>query len=212
MKWKNEPVLFIDTETTGPDPDTARVVELAMVLMLEGEILWSCTWLVNPEVPIPEGASAVHGIHDADVQDAPIFDDILDLVGLAMDHRFCGAYNVPYDKTVLRGEFARVGAGLPNEFWVDSLVLSREFVTIRGRGVHKLDTMSQRLGIDLGEDAHTATADAVAAGKILWHYVDKLPDDANEFALIHAQWAANQRAEWVAYCKRVNRDPGKEYK
>jgi len=210
VNWKQEPVLFIDTETTGPDPDTARVVEIALALMFEGEVSWACTWIVNPGVPIPAGASNVHKIYDEDVKDAPPFDEILDMVALAMDHRICGAYNAPYDRTVLEHEFDLCETSLPEEFWADPMILARNFVSIRGKGIFQLTNLCSRLGIDLGEAAHTAAADAIAAGKILWYYASKLPDDLDEFAVLQTKWAKAQRAEWVRYCKRAGRDPGKD--
>lgn len=211
MKWKEEPILFVDTETTGTDPESDRVVELAMALMLEGEVRWAYTTVVNPEVPIPEGAASVHGIHDADVKDAPTFADLMELVGLCMDYRFCGAYNAPFDKNILAGEFRRCGVDFDKEFWFDPLIVARHFITIRARGVHRLENVATRLGIALGEAAHTAAADTIAAGKVLHHYAKKLPDALDEYVALQQQWSANQWSEWVGYCNRVGRNPGKRY-
>lgn len=211
MNWKEEPVLYVDTETTGIDPEKDRVVEIAMALMLRDEVRWSYQTLINPEMPIPEGAASVHKIHDEDVVDAPTFADLMELFGLCMDYRICGAYNAPYDKTIIAHEFQRCGVDFDKPFWVDSLVLARNFITIRGKGVHKLENICKRLGIELGEAAHTAAADAIAAGMITNYYMAKLPDDLDEYAKLQTGWAKAQRAEWENYCKRVGRDPGKSY-
>lgn len=210
--WKSEPILWVDTETTGPNPEEDRVVELAMVLMMDGEVRWAYTTLVNPEQPIPPGASAVHKILDADVADAPTFPEIMELVGLCMDYRLCGAYNAPFDKTILQGEFSRCGIDFEKEFWFDPLIVARHFVTMRGRGVHKLETMARRLGIDLGEDAHTAAADTIATGKVMHHYADQLPDDFEAYKELQELWSEQQWSEWVSYCSRVGRNPGKRYR
>jgi len=210
LVWKEEPILCIDTETTGPDPDTARVVEIALALMLKGAVQWACTWRVNPGVAIPKAASEVHGIYNEDVVEAPPFEAILDLVGLVMYYRVCAAYNAPFDRLILAREFALCGAEVPPEWWIDPLVLARQFIRIRGSGIFRLDNICSRLRIDLGELAHTATADAVASGKIISHYASQLPDDLQEFAELQAFWAEEQWSEWVAYCNRVGRDPGKK--
>lgn len=211
MKWKDEPILFVDTETTGIDPMEDRVVELAMALMLDGDVRWAYTTLVNPQRPIPAGASQVHGVYDKDVVNAPTFEDVMELVGLCMDYRFCGAYNAPFDKNIIAGEFRRCGVDFEKEFWFDPLVVARHFITIHAKGVHRLENVADRLGIDLGEAAHTAAADTIAAGKVMHHYTSKLPDSLDEYVKLQTSWAAEQRADWVAYCKRVGRDPGVQY-
>lgn len=212
LNWKEEPILFLDTETTGINPDQDRIVELAMALMLDGEVRWSYVTLVNPQMPIPEGAAAVHKIHDEDVVDAPTFADLMEMVGLCIDYRLCGAYNAPFDKNILANEFQRCGVAFDKPFWFDPLVVVRHFVTIRARGVHRLENVAARLGIELGEAAHTAAADTIAAGKVMHYYASKLPDDLDAYAELQSLWAEEQWSEWVAYCNRVGRNPGKRYR
>ena len=69
MTWLDSPLGALDTETTGTDPETARVVTACVGMsMAPGQ--WSpMEWRLNPGVPIPAGAAAVHGITDADVTD-----------------------------------------------------------------------------------------------------------------------------------------------
>lgn len=66
----------IDVETTGFSPISDRVVEAACVLVQDGAIASTWSSLVNPERPIPEYASRVHGITDADVAGAPPFERV----------------------------------------------------------------------------------------------------------------------------------------
>ncbi len=67
------PIAFIDVQSTGLDPATARIVALAVVkLMPDGE-RHSRSVTVDPGVPIPAGATAVHGITDEDVAGLPLF-------------------------------------------------------------------------------------------------------------------------------------------
>ena len=64
----------IDLETTGFSPTTDRVVEAACVLVEQGAITRTWSSLVNPGRAIPEYATRVHGITDADVRNAPRFE------------------------------------------------------------------------------------------------------------------------------------------
>lgn len=67
---------FFDTETTGTHTDKDKIVQLGAVVMKDGKISKVCNQLVNPEMHIPEGASAVNGITDSMVFNAPKMKDI----------------------------------------------------------------------------------------------------------------------------------------
>ena len=67
------PLAFIDVETTGINPYSDRVVELSILRIHPDGTEEYKSHRVNPEVPIPAGATAVHGITDADVIGEPIF-------------------------------------------------------------------------------------------------------------------------------------------
>ena len=67
------PLVVFDLETTGIDVEKDRIVQIAMIRVEPGGRRTTYETLVNPEQPIPPGASAVHGIHDADVKDKPTF-------------------------------------------------------------------------------------------------------------------------------------------
>ena len=70
------PIIFFDLETTGIDIARDRIVEISMVkVMPDGEEIVR-TRRINPGMPIPAEATAVHHITDADVADKPLFADI----------------------------------------------------------------------------------------------------------------------------------------
>ncbi|MFJ8166546.1 exonuclease domain-containing protein [Streptomyces sp. NPDC096136] len=93
-------VCVLDTETSGLHPE-ARIIEIAVVSS-SGEVLLDT--LVNPGVPIPEDASAVHGIVDADVVGRPTFSAVLPQLSAVLDGRRCLIYNAPFDVARLRYE------------------------------------------------------------------------------------------------------------
>ena len=72
--------LILDTETTGLDPATDRVVELGWTKLQDGEIFGPCNMLVNPGRPIPPQASAVHHIVDADVAGAQLLEVVAQMI------------------------------------------------------------------------------------------------------------------------------------
>src|SRR5665647_903581 len=74
--------LVIDTETTGLDPVIHRVVEVAAVLVVKGKIVSGFTSYVNPQRTIPPETSAIHGLVDADVADAPTLEELLPRLNL----------------------------------------------------------------------------------------------------------------------------------
>ena len=70
------PIVFFDLETTGVDTAHDRIVEISMIkIMPDGERIVK-TRKLNPEMHIPEAATAVHGITDEDVKDCPQFAQI----------------------------------------------------------------------------------------------------------------------------------------
>jgi DNA polymerase III subunit epsilon len=161
------PVVAIDTETTGRDPLSDRIVEVACVRWERGEITLRKSWLVNPERAIPKEAFDVHGISDENVKDAPIFAAILPELLEALAGAIPLAYNAEFDRKQLLSELSRVAAPeapppalQKNADWLDPLVWARELQKLEKS--RALGEVAARLGIELTQ-AHRATADAEAA-------------------------------------------------
>ncbi len=174
--WHDMNVALIDVETTGRDASVDRVVEIGIVIGRGGEIVARHNWLINPSIPIPAEASAVHKITDDQVKDSPLFGAIAAEVSAALGGCIPAAYNAAFDKAFITNEFARAGhKPAPGETvppflrrdvdWFDPLVWARE--------VHKeaksraLGEMARLLGIEL-ENAHRANDDAEAALRVLY--------------------------------------------
>ncbi len=94
--------VVLDTETTGLA--AAYMVEVT-VLSGEGHVLLDT--LVNPQVPIPAEASAVHGITETIVADAPVFAEILPELTRVLAGRRVVIYNKLFDSDILRNELER---------------------------------------------------------------------------------------------------------
>jgi DNA polymerase-3 subunit epsilon len=91
--------VVLDTETTGKDKKTAEIVEIA-VIDQTGETLLEER--VNPRMPIPPGATGVHGITDQDVASAPTLDEIWPRITSVLTGKTVIIFNAEYDSNVLR--------------------------------------------------------------------------------------------------------------
>jgi DNA polymerase-3 subunit epsilon len=165
------PIVAIDVEATGLDPAEDRIVEVACVVFARGEVERH-TWFVNPGRPISAESQAVHHISDDDVRDAPPFSGIMDRLVEVLGRGVPLAYNADFDRAFLMAEFAR-GGGLPMQpppalrkgvDWVDPLTWARELQ--QAEKSKSLSLVAERLGIEIGQ-AHRATDDALAAGRVL---------------------------------------------
>lgn len=110
----------LDLESTGPNPETDRIVEIAVVVMeLEtGEIRMRFEKRINPGIHIPAAVVEVHGITDADVLKAPSFKDVaaglsalLGRLDLLVWHNGDG-----FDGPLLVHEYVRNGLPVPERF------------------------------------------------------------------------------------------------
>src|SRR5438309_9251712 len=104
------PLAVLDVESTGLDPAVDRVVEVAAVKFHPGGRVATYGRRVNPTVPIPPAATAVHGITDADAAAAPPFAAIAkDLFGFLAGCDLAGFAVTAFDLPLLAAEFARAG-------------------------------------------------------------------------------------------------------
>jgi DNA polymerase-3 subunit epsilon len=216
MSWTNRVAVF-DTETTGTDPLEARIVT-AFVGMLdaEGELERGTDWLANPGVEIPEPAVAVHGITtemaQAEGEPAPevLQKIIASLEWIVRNNIPLVVYNAPYDLSLLAAECARHQLAMPElgKVVVDPLVVDKQVDRYR-KGGRKLGTTAEAYGVELF-DAHDASADAVAAGRIAIAIARKFPTEVDvplaELFDAQVRWHDEQAADFESYMRR-QRDP-----
>lgn len=206
MPWAELPLAVIDFETTGFDPEADRVVEVGVVCFHRGEVVNRANWLIQPGMPIPEQAIAVHGITDAMVADAPRFAQIAEELRQTLVGHLPVAYNATFDRRFMHAEMARAGIlhdlppGIDGRVtWVDPLVWVRELMAEEKS--KRLGDICERLQIPLS-DAHRAWADAEAAGRVLLALVDRMPKSYAELIRIQDQYAAQQEVELADWRRR----------
>jgi DNA polymerase-3 subunit epsilon len=169
--WHEVPSIWIDTETTGTQPGVDRAVQIGLVCFENGLPVASFSALVNPGRPIPEEATAVHGITDADVEGAPTVEEVFEqpeVKALIKDAQ-PGAFNASFDR-----EFIPKTAFDYRWPWLDSLSFVRlPDRYVAGKGRHRLVACCERHGIELPK-AHDAASDARAAGELFYHLMRKI--------------------------------------
>jgi DNA polymerase-3 subunit epsilon len=220
--WTELPLVILDTETTGLDPATDRIVEIAAVLLRPDGTHSSLSSLLNPGMRIPAEASAIHGIHDANVVDAPRFQDVWPGIRPLLDGAIVCAYNAPFDREFIRAEAVRSlpePRDIPRTMrgpWLDPLVWVRELDRyVKGAGRHKLAATCERWLVQMGP-AHQAASDAEAAGRLMLAMARKLADTHFGGACptpgalldLQGQLAADQEERFRAF-QRANPLPAK---
>jgi DNA polymerase-3 subunit epsilon len=199
VPWAAHPIVMIDTETTGREPAEDRIVEIAIVTGRDGKVLSRDTWLINPQRPIPEDSSAVHGIRDEDVRDKPTFADVCPEILERLAGAVPAAYNAAFDRGFLLAEIKRIGRGglldVPatrdRVVWLDPLVWARHLYPEEKS--RKLTSMAELLGIEL-QQAHRATADAEAALLVMYKMAeqDRIPKGYGEIIQEQVRIARSQ--------------------
>ena len=108
----DRPLAVLDLETTGVDTKVDRIVEVSVLKLFPDGGTDHRTRRVNPGVPIPPAATAIHGIGDDDVADSPTFRAIAPGLARYLDGCDLGGFNIlKYDLRLLAAEYNRVGVG-----------------------------------------------------------------------------------------------------
>jgi len=198
-EWFERPLAVVDVETTGLDPESDRVIEVAILKMAAGEVEERYCSLVNPGREISEEISNLTGIKQEELSQAPAFADIATEVRARLGDLGLVAYNLSFDRAFLKAELSRVGVTWEPEPCIDPLIFVREFH--RGQGSKRLSSVAERLGISL-DNAHRADADAEAAGRVLYAFRPELPRELEELLLLQSQWAQQQENEMANWRSR----------
>ncbi|SRX53806.1 exonuclease domain-containing protein [Aequorivita sp. CIP111184] len=100
---------IIDVETTGGGIAGNRITEICIALMRENVVVDKYTTLVNPERDIPQHITALTGIDNKMVANAPRFFEVAQQIEEFTQDAIFVAHNVSFDYNVIRGEFRLLG-------------------------------------------------------------------------------------------------------
>jgi DNA polymerase-3 subunit epsilon len=176
------PLAILDLEATGTAPHRDRIVEISVLKIFPDGRKLLRERRINPGVPIPSDASAVHGIYNDDVAHEPDFPQIATgLAELLRDCDLAGFGIVQFDLPLLRAEFERAG--------VDFDIEGRRILDAKAIYHHKEPrTLAAAHDFYCGEplaDAHCATADTLATYRVLVSQLLRYPDLPHDLAELH---------------------------
>ena len=188
LNLKN-PIIFFDLETTGINIASDRIVEIAYLKVDVNGNESMKTMKVNPQMPIPEKVTAIHGISDEDVKDAPTFNEVARSLAKEFEGCDLAGYNsVRFDIPILAEEFLRAGVDidLKRRKFVDVQVI---FMKMEPR------TLTAAYKFFAGKeltDAHSAEADTLATYEVLQAQLDRYSNLENDVGKL-AEFSAHNR-------------------
>lgn len=165
-----KPICFFDLETTGTDISRDRIVEISVLKVFPNGNKESKTWLVNPEMPIPEHATEVHGITNEKVANEPTFKELAKHIYNMIKDSDLGGYNSDrFDIPLLAEEMLRadVDFDLKNTVTVDVQTIFHKMEQRTLKAAYKF-YCDKNL-----EDAHSAAADTNATYEVLKAQLDR---------------------------------------
>lgn len=186
------PIIFFDLETTGTNILKDRIVEISYIKVMPSGAEVERTIRINPEMHIPEEASAVHHITDEDVKNAPTFRQVArELANEFLGADLAGFNSNRFDIPILMEEFIRA------EVSID--LSRRKFVDVQTI-FHKMEqrTLTAAYKFYCGKDlteAHSANADTRATYEVLKAQLDHYPSLKNDVEFLSEFSSQNKNVD-----------------
>ena len=173
----HKPLCVFDLETTGTQVAKDRIVEISILKVNPDASRESKTWLVNPERPIPEETSAIHGITDERVKDAPTFKEIASKVMDMIAGTDLGGFNSNrFDVPLLAEELLRAGLDfdLSKFKLVDAQTIFHKMEPRNLTAAYQFYCKKELV------NAHSAEADTLATYEVMLSQLDKYESLKND--------------------------------
>lgn len=161
-----ETYVLVDVETTGANPVTDRITEIAMIRVEAGDVVARFESLVNPQANIPMMIQRLIGITNEMVAGAPTFAELADQVRAFADGAVFVAHNARFDYGFICNAFTRIGQSFDAPV-LCTVKLSRALYPDHHR--HGLDALIERHGF-VCDARHRAMGDT----EVLWQFMQKV--------------------------------------
>jgi len=163
-----------DFETTGMSGRKDKVIEIGMVKILNGKVVDTFSSFINPGRPIPYFITQMTGITNADVEDAPFFDEVYHRMKEFISDAVLIAHNLSFDHSFLKHECANAELEFPSNDAVCTLRLARKiYPHFPSKSLGNL-TKSLRIR---HRDVHRGLGDSMATAKILLRMFSTLREE-----------------------------------
>jgi len=159
--------IVVDLETTGLDPATDKIIEVAAVKIKRSLIVEEFSTLIDPQIPISEEISALTGIDNAMVEGQPQIKEIIPALRDFIGSGTIVAHNAPFDSAFLEPYLAS------GSEWLDSVTLAQ--IAFPKAGRYSLGKLTTLLGIE-NNSAHRALSDAQATAELFLAIKKRLSD------------------------------------
>lgn len=166
--------VVVDVETTGLSPREGGITEIAMIKVRNGMVWDEYSTLVNPLIPIPYEVTAITGIDDEMVADAPTAEEIAPLIAEFLGDAVFTAHNAPFDLGFFNSTLAKGRIDKIQNPVVCTVKLARRLLpNLQSKS---LGPVTQQLGIR-NTHRHRAAGDAYATAQVLIHFLNRLEED-----------------------------------
>ncbi|WP_303852086.1 PolC-type DNA polymerase III [Seleniivibrio woodruffii] len=165
----------VDTETTGLDLATAKIINVAAVKVQNFKIIDFYNSFINPEIPIPAESVKWHNITDEMVADKPTAGEVLpDFINFVGSSVIVG-HHVNFDIRMINKELEDCyGCTLQNQ-WLDTMFIYSR--TIRKKEEHvSLDLLLEKYKV-VCNGRHTALGDALATAEVFTKMISQARTD-----------------------------------
>lgn len=191
-----KPLCVFDLETTGINVSKDKIVEICVLKVNPDSSRESKTWRVNPEMPIPKEASAVHGIYDEDVANCPTFKEIAPKIMEMISGTDLGGFNSNrFDVPLLAEELLRAGL----DFDLSKFKLVDAQTIYHKKEPRNLGAAYQFYCGKILENAHSAEADVLATFEVLDAQVGKYDDVPNDINALSEFSFHNKNADLAGF-------------
>lgn len=158
-------IALVDLETTGLDPVTDRIIEIALLIFKPGDSDATIqSALINPGGPVPSRITSLTGITNEMLSTAEPASVVLPRFFGYIGQRTICSYNVKFDSQFLQEEAARLGITLTNKVYC---IMEAAQETYPGLPSYKLQSVCDSLGVTCDSPAHRASGDVERALRVL---------------------------------------------
>ncbi len=172
LDLSNARFAFLDIETTGLSPWFGdRICQIAIVTTEGKRIRATTNLLVNPEREISPAATHLHGLNEADLINAPTFEEIADQIESALKDAIIVCHNSKFDIQFLDNEYRKLNRTVEYPNLIDTILIARDYFDMPS---YSLDYLAEAFSVTSRVPGSRARADALTTKNLFFAMMDSL--------------------------------------